>query len=98
MRDVIDENARTAVDQECYKERYDALTERYETLRLKINTLQDDIFAKKVKADKIKAFIETLKQRDSLIEKFDEGLWNATVDEISVGEQGDLRFVFRDGD
>jgi len=36
-----------------------------------------------------------LKQRNGLVQEFDEELWNATVDTVKVNAKGKIRFVFR---
>jgi hypothetical protein len=44
----------------------------------------------------MRAFIKELGQRDKLLGKFDEELWNAAIEAVSVYGQQKLCFIFKD--
>lgn len=45
----------------------------------------------------IKAFIKNLEEQDSLILEFDERLCYAQLDRVTVYNEKDVRFTFKDG-
>lgn len=97
LRKCVEENARTAQDQEAYLEKYEGLVNRYEGIKKKI----DDAEAAKgelyTKARYMKAFLQTLKEREEILDGFDEDLWSALVDKVAVKENGELTFIFKNG-
>ena len=46
---------------------------------------------------KIKMFLEQLAARDTLVQTWDEELWYTTVDFVTVRENKEMVFTFRDG-
>ena len=89
IQNCVDENARVAIRQEDYIQRYDGLVARFE----KVDGLIQD---KKMRRQKVEAFLGTLKKQDELITKFDERLWYSLVDCVIVHDENDVRFKFRD--
>ena len=49
------------------------------------------------KRESIGVFIREIEQRDKLMDEFDEGLWIATVDTVTVYSEHDITFTFKDG-
>jgi len=45
----------------------------------------------------MRQFLETVRQWDALLEDFDEALWRATVEFVTVHAANDIRVSFRDG-
>lgn len=52
---------------------------------------------KLVRREKIQQFIESLQGRENLISAFDETLFRATMESITVYTAADIRVEFRDG-
>ncbi|WP_443717162.1 hypothetical protein [Ruminococcus sp.] len=45
----------------------------------------------------MKKILLTLKKTDSVLETFDESVWNAVLENLTVFHDGSLVFLFRDG-
>ena len=73
-----------------------ALVEKYETLNGKCEGAKEKILQRKLKANRIEAFFKTLETSD-LITEFDEGLWNATVDTLTVYSKQKIILRLKDG-
>lgn len=97
LRKCIEENAHTALNQEEYRERYDALAARYDTARSKLAELDALRLERIAKRTNIAQFMKTLKNRDGLISAFDEELWYVTVDNVKVYGGRRLVFTFKNG-
>ena len=97
IQKVVDENARTAQNQDKYREKYDSLVARFEKAKeriAEIARLKSDKESRRLQAD---SFMKELKKLDRLVTEFDEKLWYTLVDRIMVYSKEDIRFVFRDG-
>ena len=82
----VAENARTALDQDEYSERYNGLVSRYEAVKAQFDEVTQAI------ADK--------NDRKKLLEpvtEFDERLWSSLVDFVTVYREKDIRVTFKDG-
>jgi hypothetical protein len=97
MRKSVEENAQTALDQDDFARRYGALQERYETAKRRVDALLDEKQAHVAKRESISRFLSDLRQRDGIVETFDEELWYSTVDTVTVYSAGGLTFLFKNG-
>ena len=79
MRKCVEENARTKLDQDEYNQRYNALADRYQTAQNDIAETDSKLAERAAKREKITRFLADLKQRDGVLDEFDEKLWLATV-------------------
>lgn len=93
----VEENANSAIDQEEYQERYNGLAERYEAAKKRLDAIVNEKQARTAKRESISLFLTGLRQRDGLIGTFDEELWCATVDKVTVYSTNDLIFTFKNG-
>ena len=91
------ENSQTAQNQDEYNAHYNALVERYEKLQKKSFSLQKQKEERLAKRDLIGGFILELSKCKKLLTGFDEKLWIAAVDKVTVFQNGELLFVFKDG-
>ena len=96
-RKYIMENSQTAQNQDEYNAHYNALVERYEKLKKKSLSLQQQKEKRLAKRDLIGGFMSELAQRKELLTEFDEQLWIAAVDKVTVFHDGRLVFSFKDG-
>lgn len=96
-RKYIMENSMTVQNQEEYNAHYNALVERYEKAKAKAVSLQQQKEERLAKRDLIGGFISELAQRKELLTEFDEKLWIALVEHVTVFQDGRLVFAFRDG-
>lgn len=96
-RKYIMGNSQTAQNQDEYNAHYNALVERYEKLQKKSFSLQKQKEECLVKRDLIGGFILELSKCKELLTEFNEQLWIAAVDKVTVFEDGKLLFAFKDG-
>ncbi|MEG2623903.1 MAG: recombinase family protein [Clostridia bacterium] len=96
MQDMVRENARTAQNQVVYDEKYGALTERYRKATDNLNEINGQLLECKARTDRLNAYMDVLQER-TLVTAFDEGLWNATVETLTVKNDGTFIFHWRDG-
>ena len=91
----IDENARSALDQYEYVDRYTTLTERYETAKTRFIKISERISDKETRGNLLGLFILELKSTDGLLADFDSRLWCSLVDYVVVTDE--VKFVFKNG-
>jgi len=97
LQQCISENARVAQSQSEYQKRYDALHERYDTAKTKLDKLTQARQEQASKRETLIRFLADLDQQDGLLEAFDVELWYATVESITVHASGNLAVTFKDG-
>lgn len=98
VRKAIEDNARKPMDQGEYEQRYAGYVERYERNRARLAEIEDLCLERTAKRAKMRLFIGELEKQDTLVEEFDEELWYATVDCVTVHEDKRMVFTFRDGE
>ena len=94
---IILENSQTAQNQDEYNSHYNAFVEQYEKLKTKWLALQKQKEERLAKRDLIGGFILELTQYNELLAEFDEKLWVALVERVTVFQDGRLLFAFKDG-
>jgi chromosome segregation ATPase len=97
IQKCIDENARFALDQAEYQERYNGLASRFEAAKSRHEEVAALISEKKIRAESMESFFKTLAAQDGVIADFDERLWYSLVDYATVYGEKDMRFRFKDG-
>ncbi|MCD7826390.1 MAG: recombinase family protein [Clostridiaceae bacterium] len=97
VQQAIKENAMTALDQVEYQKHYDALTERYNNTKERLDTLTAEIDQKELTRAALTDFQKALASRQHLLTKFDEEAWYTLVDYATVYSKYDIRFTFKDG-
>jgi hypothetical protein len=93
----IEENARVALDQKEYQERYEGLVRRFDTAKARYDEVHGLISGKKSRGKAMEAFIAELAGQDGLVADFDERLWYSLVDFATVYGENDVRFTFKNG-
>ena len=97
MQKCIDENARVAQDQTEYQKRYDALVQRFDTAKAKLDAAQAAITKKHAQRQMMENFMDVLRSLPEQVEIFDEGTWYALCDYITVYGKNDIRITFKNG-
>ena len=96
-QNCIAENARVAQDQGEYQKRYNGLVERYEAAKARYDEVTEAIAERSAKSERLAGFIKTLRVQEGTVAGFDERLWGCMVDYVTVGLDGSVAVVFRDG-
>ena len=97
MRKCVEENAHTKLDQTEYNQRYNSLAERYQAAQTSIAETDSKLADRVAKREKITRFLNDLKQKDGLLDEFDEKLWLATVESATVHSESEVTVTFKDG-
>ena len=92
----ISENAQSAQNQLEYTARYNSLVERYEKAKTQLGQLRATKTAREAQAKAIGAFMFEVQELDAFTE-FDEKLWLAVIDKVTVHTNGRMTFRFRSG-
>ena len=96
-QNCIAENARIAQDQGEYQKRYNGLVERYEKAKARFDEVTEAIAERSAKGERLAGFIRTLEAQKEPVAEFDERLWGAVVNYVTVGVDGGIKVAFRDG-
>ncbi|MDD6526236.1 MAG: recombinase family protein, partial [Oscillospiraceae bacterium] len=97
IRKCIEENAHVSIKPEVYRDRYNALAERYKAAKEKLDAIQQEISERTIKREKIEIFLKQLSKANELLTEFDEGLWNTMLDSMTVYSYEKVVFLFKDG-
>ena len=97
MRKAVMENAETEQDQEAYAKRYEGYVAKYEKLKKRYADTHAERQARQNKAQILGGMIEGLRCAGPVAIGFNEKLWNATVDHVTVTRDDSLVFTMRDG-
>lgn len=93
----IYENAHVALDQKAYQKKYDGLTGRYETLKTRIEELNDHISQLQSQKGSYEDFLRAFKKLPDQITEFSLDSFNGLVDFITVNTADDIQVTFRNG-
>ncbi len=97
MGALIDENSRTVMDQDRYKEAYAELEDEYDRIKAETDKLSAKIADSLRRRAGFEALITILETKQEFIEEFDESVWRGLVDHITVYSKEDIRITFKDG-
>lgn len=97
LRKCVEENANSALNQMEYEERYNALAQRYQSIKDELEGTEEKRLEKSAKHERILVFIKELNQREIFITEFNDGLWNGTVDKVVINTDKKMTFVFKEG-
>jgi site-specific DNA recombinase len=97
LHKCVEENARSALKQQEYQQRYTSLVKRYEAVKDGLRKIDDKKLERNARRESIGIFIRELEQRDIFMDEFDEELWIATVEAVVVHSEHEIAFIFKDG-
>ena len=97
LRRYMEENTRGVQNQEEYNRRFGMMKVECKELKIRIMNVNDEIFEQSARKEKIRRFLDELRQMNDLVTEFDEKLWHATVELVIVNQDKSLTFIFRDG-
>lgn len=93
----VNENARHRTNQEEYQKRYNALAGRFESAQTHMLEIDERRQLLKVRKEMIEGFLETLRNQDLMVTGFNEKLWYALVEKVTVFSADNVLFTFKDG-
>jgi DNA invertase Pin-like site-specific DNA recombinase len=96
-RKAIFENARTCVDQDEWSERHDSYLKRHRKATERVDELESLRRERQAKHLILETYIKEIESRPLAIDAFDERLWSASVDTVTVTKDGRMVFRFKDG-
>lgn len=97
MRRCVEENARSAQDQKEYNRRYNELLAEHNEAEKQAEAIKSKVLDQTARKEKISRFLDRLKQTGDLVTEFDENLWCATVEYVTIHLDKKMIFTFRDG-
>ena len=97
IQQCVNENARIAQDQTEYQKRYAALHDRYDAAKTQLDKIANDRQERATKREIILRFLADLEQQNGTLAEFDEQLWYATVESITVHSEGNIAVTFKNG-
>ena len=96
MERLIAMNAAKAMNQDEYNRQFAEYEARYNEIRQRIADVESEQKQRIAKRGKLAKYLETLRNQ-GLISSFNETLWYGTVEQVRVTTEGNLHFIFRDG-
>ena len=84
------------MDQADYEKKYSQLVSRYEAKEWELQEVTQTLAAR-AKDEAVAAFIERLREMESVSDDFDEDLWCGMVDTMTVQKDGSATVRFKGG-
>jgi hypothetical protein len=97
LKDLVENNARQSRDHGEFLTQYEDLSGRYEAVKARLEEIATMRQSRMAKREELQRYCDTLRSREALITEFDEGLWRATVENVTVHSLQDVRVKVRDG-
>lgn len=76
---------------------YSELNTRYEEITVRIDAEEQLAVERKGRIAKMQDILRVLKKSDSILETFDENIWTALVETLTVFHDSSMVFLFKDG-
>lgn len=96
-RQAIHDNARASADQTEFADKHRSLVAKYEESSPRLAELEADRNRRREQGKILKSFIKEIETRELVLEEFDEKLWLAVIDHVTILANGRLVFTFMDG-
>jgi hypothetical protein len=96
-RKIVLQNAGAAISQEEFDERYESYLKRHENIAKRLFELENLKNEAKNKFRMLENFIDAVESRNRTLEEFDENLWNAVVEKVTISQNKKPIFKFKDG-
>lgn len=97
LKQAMDENAHSPLDQEEYSTRFGGLNTEYEVQLERLAKLAEKRQSTLARRERLNMFLAELQEQDGLLTEFDEALFRATVDRFIVKSENEVAVIFRDG-
>lgn len=93
----IRKNSASLQDQEEYRKRYEAVVDKFNTVKRKVDQIELEISKRHLTCLRIKQFLESLRKQNALVTEFDPKQFHCLADFITVYSKDDIRVTFRNG-
>ena len=90
------ENARIALDQDEYTQRYNGLVSRYEAVKAQYDEVTQAVADRADRKKLVEQFLQTVETHEPIAE-FDERLWSSMVDFVTVNSETGIRVTCKAG-
>ena len=97
MRSYVEENTRQIQDQAEYGRRFNEMGEECKAAEKLVADIKYEILSQAARKEKIRRYLDELRLAGDIVAEFDESLWQATVEMVTVYPDKSLNFTFRDG-
>ena len=97
IRELVEKNARVALKQDTFMEKYDSCIKTYEEKSAQLEALKQKKEDIEKKADAISAFMFELRERKNFVEQFSSDLWTTMIETVTVYHDGRMVFRFKNG-
>ena len=97
LKNCIEENMHTTLNQEEYEENFKNLEIEYDKIKTEIAKLENAKAVQIAKQKEIYAYMQKLKNSNKIVSEFDEELFQSLVEHITVNTDKTLVFKFKDG-
>jgi hypothetical protein len=94
---MVGENAFKAQSQDEYLAKYNALCQRYDSCKKKVDELNAEKAKNAIKAQEISDFRKTVESHGEAITEWDQSIWNAALEEALVHSDSTIEFRFYSG-
>ena len=94
---MVDSNSSRLQNQDEYTKKFNEAESRFQILEKEISELNTRIASIKAQREKIAIYLNTLKADNKIIEEFNEDLWYAFVDKVTIYPDNQLKLQFKDG-
>ena len=96
-KQMVDENAATAMDQEEYLKRYKTVEDKINALNKKIDDLKAQKKRKLAVVGRLCLLEDSIKNKEGTLSIFDEKLWNLLIEKVLVKRNQTLEFIYYAG-
>lgn len=98
MQQCIRENATVALDQIEYQERFEALSNRFESAKKAYDETTEALSDKQSRRAQMEDFLKLLKAQDGELTEFSDSLWLGLLDFATIHADGRMTFTFKNGE
>ena len=97
IQDCINENARVALDQTDFQNRYESLVKRFDDTKANYDAVCAEMDDKRIRQATVEQFLADLAKHDTVMTEFELEAWHSLVDYVTVYGAEDIRFTFKNG-
>lgn len=94
---LVNDNVKSAQNQEIYAKRYDELFEKHERARLAYDKMIETKNYKRAQALQLDAFISEIKKADTVLSEWNMDIWNILIESGTVHRNSTITFKFKNG-